>query len=362
MLFPNTVAVFTNTSFARALTPSEKDLYPEGGLHILLVLSPSAAPRRLTPSAYLTYALHFTKSPRRLSHSFLAIANTLESKKYIFASRLREIMLNLLPIRLWIGSMLFGTIGSPQRPAGARVRPSRVIKGPCHVNELEALEYISKNTTIPVPRIWRTFYYHKELYIEMEFIRGDDLSTAWRKRLSPEQKEHVVQEIARYIKQLRSLKPVQDSIVGSANYNACYDGRLGSSSFGPFQNHDAFHLFLRGGIPLDNSTQIFGEVVTRSHMRRYKSHFSHADLSLQNILIKDGKVAAIIDWEFAGWYPEYWEYTKAHYNMLNMPDFYKLFTQYVPKYDEELAAERALWRLYDAPGDALGDDGDEVSE
>ena len=26
--------------------------------------------------------------------------------------------------------------------------------------------------------------------------------------------------------------------------------------------------------------------------------------------MKNGKIAAVIDWEFAGWYPEYWEYCR----------------------------------------------------
>ncbi len=26
-----------------------------------------------------------------------------------------------------------------------------------------------------------------------------------------------------------------------------------------------------------------------------------------------GRVTGIVDWECAGWYPEYWEYTKAHF-------------------------------------------------
>ena len=37
----------------------------------------------------------------------------------------------------------------------------------------------------------------------------------------------------------------------------------------------------------------------------------------RNTLIKDGKIAAIVDWESAGWYPEYWEYTRwtvSNYN------------------------------------------------
>jgi thiamine kinase-like enzyme len=44
--------------------------------------------------------------------------------------------------------------------------------------------------------------------------------------------------------------------------------------------------------------------------------FTHCDLALQNILVRadgDGQlsIAAILDWEHAGWMPEYWEYCTA---------------------------------------------------
>ena len=38
--------------------------------------------------------------------------------------------------------------------------------------------------------------------------------------------------------------------------------------------------------------------------------FSHGDLNLHNIVVKDGDIVALLDWECAGWYPEYWEYIK----------------------------------------------------
>lgn len=42
--------------------------------------------------------------------------------------------------------------------------------------------------------------------------------------------------------------------------------------------------------------------------------FTHNDLVAPNILLSPGsnpKVAAIIDWGQAGWYPAYWEYCKT---------------------------------------------------
>lgn len=40
---------------------------------------------------------------------------------------------------------------------------------------------------------------------------------------------------------------------------------------------------------------------------------THNDLHPRNVTVRDGKVAAILDWELAGFYPEYWEYVKAWY-------------------------------------------------
>ena len=39
--------------------------------------------------------------------------------------------------------------------------------------------------------------------------------------------------------------------------------------------------------------------------------FTHGFLAFRNIIVKDSRFKAIIDWEMAGWYPEYWEFAKA---------------------------------------------------
>lgn len=49
--------------------------------------------------------------------------------------------------------------------------------------------------------------------------------------------------------------------------------------------------------------------------------FTHGDLALGNIILSttipgsSTKIAGIIDWEQAGWYPEYWEYCKLLYGV-----------------------------------------------
>lgn len=54
--------------------------------------------------------------------------------------------------------------------------------------------------------------------------------------------------------------------------------------------------------------------------------FTHGDLNPCNILVTpppsdgqqakdDVRVVAIIDWEYTGWYPDYWEYCKAMFTV-----------------------------------------------
>lgn len=184
----------------------------------------------------------------------------------------------------------------------------------------------------------------------MDYVRGIDLEVAWHV-LPREQKDTIIKELGGYIEQLRSLKPPQEGLVGSALLKEGLDHRIGSWPWGPFKNHDDFHSFIRRGAPLENCTKIFGQEVTACHSRRYESRFAHADLCTRNIVVKDGHIAALIDWQFGGWYPEYWEYTKAHFGMNNVEDWYTRLKDVMERYDNELLAERTLWRRCDQPGD-----------
>lgn len=47
--------------------------------------------------------------------------------------------------------------------------------------------------------------------------------------------------------------------------------------------------------------------------RKHTIVLTHGDFRPANIMVRDGRVAAILDWEMAGWYPEYWEFAKAFY-------------------------------------------------
>ena len=166
-----------------------------------------------------------------------------------------------------------------------------------------------------------------------------------------------MKELVGYIDQLRSLKPPEGVLIGSTSGGSGLDHRLGGKRFGPFKTVDDFHLFVRRDDLLDVWTSEPAVAKVHERSEPYAIKFTHADLSAQNVMVQNGKVTAIIDWEFAGWFPEYWEYTKVHYSHRpNRQEFYDKFDEFATKYPTELAAEQAIWNryntfLYDCPVD-----------
>lgn len=252
-------------------------------------------------------------------------------------------------LRLWLGNLLFRPVG----PKTVRVSWNRIIKGPCDPPEIEALQYVASHTTIPVPRIYAI---HTEsngyIYLEMSYVHGDALDTAWA-GLSPEERNSIFADIKQYLSSLRELPPPAQDIVCSALQNPAYDCRIGFRFFGPMNQHD-FHSLARKHLLMEDVEVCLGREVATTHTSRYRTCFTHADLAPRNIIIRRGRVAAIIDWGFAGWYPEYWEFTKAHYNYFSGEDWEEYLRVALPSYETELTAERTLWRMLPEPGTRSG--------
>lgn len=256
---------------------------------------------------------------------------------------------HFLSLRLAIGKRLFGVVGR----SGSRISPHRIVKGPCEVAELAALKYVAKHTSIPVPKVLNVYQWNG-LYLELGYIPGMDLQEAWLGGfLSKDQKRDIISEVMGFISQLRKLQCPREDMVGSASLEACLDHRIGPSPCGPFSDHAEFHSFLRRNMDLETSAKVLSPEVVDCHSRRqYQSRFAHADLRPRNIIVDvdKGKVTGIIDWEFGGWYPEYWEYTKAHFRQTELPDWYEGLDLAMERYDGELEAERVLWKQCDKPG------------
>lgn len=98
--------------------------------------------------------------------------------------------------------------------------------------------------------------------------------------------------------------------------------------------------------------------------QEYPIVLTHNDLCPRNVMIDDGRVSGIIDWEFAGMYPVYYEYFRLKYFWGSSDDYADIFR--VPDLDPQTAAlEEVIQRLaclYHRPVDMLGPALQELAE
>jgi thiamine kinase-like enzyme len=74
--------------------------------------------------------------------------------------------------------------------------------------------------------------------------------------------------------------------------------------------------------------------------------FTHCDLNPTNILVREDKIVGIIDWEFAGWYPSYWEYTSAWLGNLTRSLWQDTLLDLLDPYPEELEMEKTRFKWW----------------
>lgn len=130
---------------------------------------------------------------------------------------------------------------------------------------------------------------------------------------SPASRLVVLESLKEMVLQMRCLH-ANSNLISSVNGGSLCDPRMFTSTgrFGPFENVQDFHLYLRNGIQAhSNHNADIGKLITLHSEGWDAPTFTHGDLSSLNILVRGDDIVGIVDWETAGWYPSYWEYTTA---------------------------------------------------
>lgn len=192
--------------------------------------------------------------------------------------------------------------------------------------EAYAMQFISENTTIPVPKVYSAFEHGGRTFILMERIQGEPLCQGWVQRPAKSQ-ARILNQLKAMTEQLRAIPPQDVRGVADVTEGPIYDQRLPKKDlWGPFPTIDTFHKELRFGQEIEdfNEHQLsnlpgLADLVAFHRQPWPRPSFTHGDLSSLNILVRGDDVVGIIDWETAGWMPPYWEYTSAwHVNPQNM--------------------------------------------
>ncbi|KAM0230514.1 hypothetical protein ACHAPO_009279 [Fusarium lateritium] len=152
-----------------------------------------------------------------------------------------------------------------------------------HPNEAQVLRFVKEHTTIPVPEVISSDWDR----ITMEYVEGQTLQQAWP---------------------MRALGGIH---LGRLDGQGVVVPSIVTRSGGPFGTLAEFHDWLVKPPKRLQSQSMYWHQITTQLGADYPIVFTHGDIAARNILVRDGHIVALLDWEFAGWYPEYWEYVFA---------------------------------------------------
>ena len=204
-------------------------------------------------------------------------------------------------------------------------------------SEAKAMQFVRDRTTIPVPKV----HYVTETAIMMDFIDGHRLSDVWNS-LPKEEKAEIKKQLRNYLFQLRAI---EGDYIGLFDGEPAVDVRRVCVTGGPFNTEAEFNDFLLTNVSGSCPTAV-REMAKTQLGSKHKVVLTHGDFVPQNILVKNGSVVGIIDWEFAGWYPEYWElimvFRGSRWKIGYFRDALSIFPQ---RYDHEYIVDQFLGRI-----------------
>lgn len=173
--------------------------------------------------------------------------------------------------------------------------------------EAETMQFVSSHTSVPIPKVHGTFTNEDGItFIVMEFVRGETLEAVWT-TLSKDDKQELALQFGSYIDNMRKLK---GEYVGALGRRSCNVVSLQGPYTGPFNTENELNeTMLR-----DFEREVpgyFGSVLKKLMKDNHQVVFSHSDFSMRNIMVLDKQIVAVLDWESAGFFPEYWDYAHS---------------------------------------------------
>ncbi|KAI0841672.1 phosphotransferase enzyme family protein [Hypoxylon sp. FL0890] len=191
-----------------------------------------------------------------------------------------------------------------------------IVKSGSTTRMVEALtmKFVKEHTSIPVPEVIDVWQDGKlgPVRIVMEFIEGDPLDRAWDK-FTEEEKTSIITQLRGYFNELRQF---HGEFIGGIDMSYCEDPYFASDhgAYGPYEDEWAFNQGLAKAWLTEREDDPFlqglCDILTKT-MTDHKIVLTHNDLDPRNIIVRGSEVVAILDWEQAGFYPEYWEYCRA---------------------------------------------------
>ena len=200
--------------------------------------------------------------------------------------------------------------------------------------EGENMLYVQRTTNVKVPKVYAIYTDSRsgKHGIIMEFMEGETLASIWP-NLNVTQKMSITSKLKNFYDELHQLP--SPGYYGSLEKGPLLDDIFWTSEKiptinGPFETENALNEAMAQKYLYAGRTSYKADYYRRCLPHVFRDHhptFAHADCQRKNIIIRrvatresysmadqsieDEFEVIIIDWEKAGWYPDYWDYSMA---------------------------------------------------
>lgn len=211
------------------------------------------------------------------------------------------------------------------------------------VDEAATLLFLAREvSSIPVPRLLNVETCEDDtVIIEMELIPGEKLSTLWP-NLSHVGKMEIASRLHEILVTLRTLT---GSHIGSVGQGPACDLRRTVAYGGPFSCEADFNNWLVENV-IPKAPGIYRRMVRQAMCDDHRIVLTHGDIRPDNVLVRNGAIVGVLDWELAGYYPEYWDFVQTFRAMDRGLDFHDYIEAMFPQlYPHELMTNSFLGRM-----------------
>lgn len=182
-------------------------------------------------------------------------------------------------------------------------------------NEFTALELVKTHTSVPVPAVGSWTAFRKDNTERgsffMDKVEGTTLQSVWDE-FDDSTKSRICEDIWAIVAELQKIpKPAELAHI----YQCATDGSASkdvlirdlNSPATPILDDDALRARLYERY-LHFNGRLYEGTLPSMLPRSSSSVFTHGDLTPRNIMVSQGCITGIIDWEDSGWFPDYWEF------------------------------------------------------
>ncbi|KAK2766638.1 hypothetical protein FQN54_005949 [Arachnomyces sp. PD_36] len=179
-------------------------------------------------------------------------------------------------------------------------------------SEAEMMNYASQQSGLLAPRVLGCYDVEPNVIATVtDLVPGESLDKAWH-NMDKAQKNSIKTHLK---EQLRLFRTCTQPYIGRINRQSTlnfYD-RLDFKFMGPFESEEEFDNWCLARVKSPMAYALWKRLLPKMRKEGGQQKFvlTHGDLSARNIMVHDGKITGIVDWEYSGFFPEYMEYALA---------------------------------------------------